>query len=164
VSTWPIPLLGTNDLDFAVVNYDFTGLTAGDFGPLLGLEGTIDFTLQEFLLSVVDQGKLITSMDGDLDDLGAILNEVGNDDFESVLAELPGIATAGDSMLNDFTSLFPDTPPDGGGGGGGGSGGGGGGGNGGGGGGGGGGSTNGGDGGGGGECGPERFTGCAPET
>jgi hypothetical protein len=43
-------------------------------------------------------------MADDLDDLYTILDEVANDDVESVLADLAGIAAAGDSMLGDATT------------------------------------------------------------
>ncbi len=46
--TWPILPLGANDLTFGVVNYDFTGLTAGELADLPNLEAAIDATLADF--------------------------------------------------------------------------------------------------------------------
>jgi len=105
VITWPILPLGANDLTFGVVNYDFTGLTAGELADLPNLEAAIDATLADFGTSVADQAVLIDSMAGDLDDLGKVLNELATDDFEQILADLAGIASTGDSLLNDFTVL-----------------------------------------------------------
>jgi hypothetical protein len=105
LSTWPIAPLGPNDLNFGVVNYDFTGLTAGELADLPNLEAAIDATLSDFGASIADQAVLIASMAGDLDDLSNVLNELASDDFEQVAADLAGIASAGDSLLNGFTLL-----------------------------------------------------------
>jgi hypothetical protein len=113
VNPWPIAPLAPKDLDFAIVNYGFTDLTAGDLGPLPPLESFLDSSLLDFAASIADQTVLIDSMAGDLDDLFSILNELGSDDFTSVLADLGTIASAGDSLLNSYIALFPDsgTPP-----------------------------------------------------
>jgi len=105
VNPWPILPLGANDLTFGVVNYDFTGLTAGELADLPNLEAAIDATLADFGTSIADQAVLIDSMAGDLDDLSKVLNELATDDFEQILADLAGIASTGDSLLNDFTVL-----------------------------------------------------------
>jgi hypothetical protein len=105
LSTWPIAPLGPKDLTFGVVNYDFTGLTAGELADLPNLEAAIDATLADFGASVADQAVLIASMAGDLDDLGKVLNELASDDLEQILADLAGIASAGDSLLSGFTAL-----------------------------------------------------------
>jgi hypothetical protein len=111
VNPWPITPLGTKDLNFSAVNYDFTGLTASELAPLPGLESAIDASLIEAAASVADQAVLIASMAGDLDDLGIVLNEMGSDDFQSVLGDLAGAASAGDSLLSGFTSLFVAPSP-----------------------------------------------------
>lgn len=105
MNPWPISPLGPNDLNFAVKNYDFTGLTASELGPLPPLEDAIDSNLADMATSIADQTTLIASMDGDLDDLGNVLNELSNDDFDQILADLAKIASAGDAMLNDFANL-----------------------------------------------------------
>ncbi len=120
MNPWPITPLGTKDLDFAVVNYDFTGLTADHLGPLPPLEGAMDSILNDITTSLADQSVLIASMDGTFDDFSKMLNEVGSDDFDTVLGSLGGSASTGDSLLNDYVTLFtPSGPPSGGGGGGG---------------------------------------------
>jgi hypothetical protein len=101
---WPIAPLSASDLDFAVVDYDFTGLTADALADLPNLEAAMDELLAEIATSIADQTILIASMADDLDDLYTILDEVANDDVESVLADLAGIAAAGDSMLGDATT------------------------------------------------------------
>jgi|SRR5579864_1228331 len=105
MNPWPISPLTPQDLDFAVVNYDFVGLTADQLGPLPPLEDFMDTTSLDLAASIADQVVLIDSMAGDLDDLTTILNELANDDFEQILADLAGIASAGDSLLSDFTTL-----------------------------------------------------------
>jgi hypothetical protein len=116
VNPWPIPPLGTKDLDFAVVNYDFTGLTAGELGSLPPLEAAMDLDLFDIAKSIADQTVLIASMDGLFDDAANIPNEVGNDDFDTVRRDLSKSASAGDSLLKDYLTLV--TPSSGGGGGG----------------------------------------------
>jgi len=111
MNPWPISPLGTQDLDFAVVNYGFTDLTGNEIGPLPPLEAAMDTELADIAASIADQTILIASMAGDLDDLFSILNEVGTDDFGQVLADLAGTASTGDSLLNDFTSIFGGPPP-----------------------------------------------------
>jgi len=106
VSTWPISPLAQSDLDFAVVNYDFTGLTARELAPLHSFDDAIDLTLADTITSVADQAVLIASMAGDLDDLGNILNELAGDDFFVILAELAALEALGDRELNDFLGLF----------------------------------------------------------
>lgn len=123
MNPWPISPIGTQDLDFAVVNYDFTGLTAGELGPLPTLEVAMDLQLLDIGTSLADQAVLIASMDGTFDDFANMLNEVGSDDFDTVLGGLSGSAATGDSLLNDYTTLV--TPSNGGSGGSGGGGGGG---------------------------------------
>jgi hypothetical protein len=106
MNAWPIALLGPKDLTFAVVNYDFTGFTADQLGPLPQLEAVMDSGALELAASIADQVVLVDSMAGDLDDLGNVLNELQSDDFAQILADLAGIAAAGDAMLNDFGSLI----------------------------------------------------------
>jgi hypothetical protein len=101
VSTWPISPLSASDLDFAVVDYGFTGLTASELADLPNLEAAMDGLLTDLATSLADQTILIASMADDLDDLYTILDELANDDIESILADLAGIAAAGDTMLND---------------------------------------------------------------
>jgi hypothetical protein len=105
MNPWPITPLGPKDLTFAVVNYDFTGLTADQLGPLPQLEAVMDSGALDLAASIADQVVLVDSMASDLDDLGNVLNELQSDDFEQILADLAGIAAAGDGMLNNFTSL-----------------------------------------------------------
>ncbi len=105
MNPWPISPLGTKDLTFGVVNYDFTGLTANELAPLQSLEGAMDTNLADIGTSIADQAVLIDSMAGDLDDLGNVLNELQTDDFEQILADLAGLAAAGDGMLKDFSDL-----------------------------------------------------------
>jgi hypothetical protein len=105
VNPWPISPLAQSDLDFAIVNYDFTGLTADKLGPTDGLLAAMDTTIPDFGQSIADQILLIASMDSDLDDLPIILTEMNIDDSAQVLSDLAGIAAAGDSLLNNFTGL-----------------------------------------------------------
>jgi hypothetical protein len=102
---WPIAPLGPKDLTFAVKNYDFVGLTASELGPADPLLPAIDASLAEFGASVADQTLLIASMANDLTDLYAILGELATDDFQQILADLAGIAAAGDSLLNNLAPL-----------------------------------------------------------
>jgi hypothetical protein len=106
MNPWPIAPLGTNDLDFATVNYDFTGLTAGDLSPTAGMLDAIDSAAADFSVSLADQTTLIDSMAGDLDDLGKVVDEMAGDDFEQIAADLAGIASTGDSLLSSFAGLF----------------------------------------------------------
>jgi hypothetical protein len=106
MNPWPISPLGTKDLDFAVVNYDFTGLTAGELQPLPALEDLIDATLLDAALSVTDQTGLFDSVESDFSDLSSIADEMGGDDFAATVTELTPAATAGDAALADFTSLI----------------------------------------------------------
>ena len=107
MNPWPIAPLAPTDLDFAVVNYDFSGLTASE----LGNTGINDILLglleNEFSISLSAQTRLIASMAGDLDDLGNILSELGTGDFDQVLAELAALAAIGDGFLLDFERVFP---------------------------------------------------------
>jgi hypothetical protein len=106
MNPWPIAPLAESDLDFAVVNYDFTTLTATELGPADPLLAAIDSSLTEFGTSLADQTVLIDSMAGDLDDLGKVLDELATDDFEQIAADLAGIASTGDGILNDLTKLL----------------------------------------------------------
>ncbi len=106
MSAWPITPLGANDLDFAVVNYDFTGLTASELTPLQNFDDGFDLTLADTITSVADQTILIASMAGDVDDLGTILDELASDDFSQILAELAALEALAGRELNDFLSLF----------------------------------------------------------
>ena len=105
MNPWPISPLSPKDLAFTAVNYDFTGLTANELGPLPQLEAAMDANLADIGTSIADQTVLVASMAGDLDDLSNVLNELANDDFDQILADLAGIASAGDGLLNDFTTL-----------------------------------------------------------
>jgi len=98
--------LTAKDLTFTVVNYDFTGLTADELGPLPNLEAALDASLIEASASVADQAVLIATMASDLDDLGNVLNELNTDDFEQVAGQIAGAAATADALLNDFGSLI----------------------------------------------------------
>lgn len=106
MNPWPIAPLGPKDLSFTAVNYDFTGLTADELSDLPSLERWTDFLLNEMGTNLMDQVTLIGSMASDLDDLGNVLNELQTDDFGQILADLAGIAAAGDAMLKDFGDLI----------------------------------------------------------
>lgn len=106
MNPWPIAPLAVSDLDFAIVDYDFSGLNASSLGDLPGLETAIDNALSDFGQSIVDQTTLITSMDGDLDDLGNILTELANDDADQIIADLAALASTGDGLLDDLTALI----------------------------------------------------------
>lgn len=105
MNPWPIAPLGPKDLDFAIVNYDFTGLAADNLGPLPPLETAMDTILSDFAASIADQGVLIASMDGLFDDFANVLSELANDNFEQVAAAFDGIQAAGDGLLNDYVAL-----------------------------------------------------------
>lgn len=98
MNPWPIAPLGIRDLNFQPVNYDFTTLTASDLGDTPNMLADIDQTMNEFITSIVDQSNLIASMENDLDDLGAILSEIDVDNFESIAADLAGIAGSLDTL------------------------------------------------------------------
>lgn len=104
MSTWPIAPLSASDLDFAVVDYGFTGLAADALADLPNLESAIDSLLADFATSLADQTVLIDSMADDLDDLSTILDEIASDDTEAMLAILAGVAATGDGMLGDATT------------------------------------------------------------
>jgi hypothetical protein len=106
MNPWPIAPLGTKDLNFGVVNYDFTGLTGGELTDLPILEAAIDFSLGEAAASVADQAVLIASMAGDLDDLSTVLYEITANDIGPFLAYLDQNAAAGDPMLGDLATLI----------------------------------------------------------
>jgi hypothetical protein len=105
LTPWPIAPLGTKDLSFGVVNYDFTGLTAGELAELPNIEAAIDASLLDAAASVADQAVLIASMAGDLDDLGTVLYEITANDIGPFLAWLDQNAAAGDGLLADFALL-----------------------------------------------------------
>jgi hypothetical protein len=119
MNPWPITPLGTQDLDFAVVNYGFEGIAATALKDTPNLETAIDTDLTDFGVSISTQTPLLASLGDDLLDLPTVLTELDDGTVESNLADLGNAATAGDSLLNDFTSLF-DTSGGGGSGGGGG--------------------------------------------
>jgi hypothetical protein len=106
VNAGPIAPLTAKDLTFAVKNYDFTGLTADQLSPLPQLEAVMDSNALDLAASIADQAVLIASMASDIADLGQVLNEVSFVDFSPIYADLAGIASAGDGMLNDFGSLI----------------------------------------------------------
>ena len=106
MNPWPIAPLSTRRQQFAVIDYFFRDLTASELGPLPPLEDFLDTTLVDAAASLADQTVLIASMDGDLNDLGNILNELATDDFDQILADLAAIASAGDTLLNDFSGLI----------------------------------------------------------
>lgn len=121
MNPWPIAPLTPTDLNFAVVNYDFTSFVGNEQAELPGLEGAIDLTILDFAGSIADQTPLITSLFDGLDDLGAISGEIDNtDNVGSTLSDLSNTASAGDATLNDYNGFFTAPPPAGGGGGGGG--------------------------------------------
>jgi hypothetical protein len=106
MNAWPIAPLSTNDLNFAVVNYDFSGLTASELGDTGISLINLDILANEFAISLSDQGRLIASMAGDLDDLGNILGELAVDDSDQVIADLAALAAVGDGLLGDFANFF----------------------------------------------------------
>jgi len=107
MNPWPIAPLAPTDLNFAVVNYDFSGLTASELADTGISLINLDILANEFSISLSDQARLIASMAGDLDDLGNILSELGTGDFDQVLAELAALAAIGDGFLLDFERVFP---------------------------------------------------------
>lgn len=101
---WPITPITSKDLDFAVVNYDFTTFVDNEQSELPSLEGAIDLTLLDYAASVADQTVLIASLFDGLDDLGLIPGEIdSSDDVGSTLGELANSAAAGDAALGDYT-------------------------------------------------------------
>ena len=111
MNPWPIYPLTSADLDFAVVSYDFSGLTANALADEPGLEAAIDLTLADVATSIADQTSLIAIMFDGLDDLDSIIGEIDGSPLDGVLGELANAATAGDSDLNDFTQQFTDSTP-----------------------------------------------------
>jgi len=107
MNPWPIAPIGTKDLEFAVVNYDFSGLTASELADTGISLINLDILANEFSISLSDQARLIASMAGDLDDLGNILSELGTGDFDQVLSELAALAAIGDGLLLEFERVFP---------------------------------------------------------
>jgi len=116
----PLPPITANDLDFVPVNYDFATFTANAEAELPSLEGAIDLTLGDFIISVADQTTLIASLFDGLDDLGNIPGEIDGMEFDQTAAELSQAATDGDTLLSGFTSLITGASGSGGSGGGGG--------------------------------------------
>lgn len=117
---WPIAPLAHQQLSFALVDYNFAGLTADSLSEEPGLENAIDLTLADFAASIADQTGLIAVMFDGLDDLGTIMNEVDNSPLDGVLSELANTASAGDAILNDYQGMLTGTSGGGGTGGGGG--------------------------------------------
>jgi hypothetical protein len=108
---WPIAVLGPNDLDFAVVNYDFTGLTAGELGPLPPLETAMDTALFDISTSITDQTGFFDTLETDLLDAASIPGEIDNFDFNQTASDLAKAATAGDQLFSDYSSLVGSTAP-----------------------------------------------------
>jgi|SRR5579863_1087015 len=106
MNPWPIAPITDKDLNFAVVNYDFIDLTAGELADLPNIEANLDTVIFDFATSITGQLALSPSLDGDLNDLAAILTEVEQADFSSIIVDLAGIAAAGDGMLTDFANLI----------------------------------------------------------
>lgn len=114
---WPIAPLTDKDLNFAVVNYDFTSFTADAEAELPSLLDSIDLTILDFATSIADQGPLIIDIFSGLDDLANIPGEIdASDNFGPTLSDLASSAAAGDASLNDFNAFFVPPPPSGGGG------------------------------------------------
>lgn len=103
MNSWPIPLLTPKDLDFAVVNYNFTSFTADFESELPTIEGFIDTTLLDFAASIAEQIPLIASLFDGLDDLASIPGEIdASDNIASTLSDLANTAAAADATLGDF--------------------------------------------------------------
>lgn len=111
MNPWPIAPLETKDLDFAVVNYDFTGLTAGELADLPNLESAIDLSLGDFALSLADQTVLVPSLFDGLNDLGNIPGEIDGFEFDLTAGELSKASTDGDTLLDNYTSLVGGSSP-----------------------------------------------------
>jgi hypothetical protein len=106
VNPWPIKPLTPADLGFDVDNYDFSGFTGDQLSSTPSLEGFLDNTLLDSLADLNDQTILIASMASQLDDVYTVLDELGNDDLESLFGDLTSAASAGDSLLADYGSSF----------------------------------------------------------
>jgi hypothetical protein len=106
-NAWPIAPITAKDLDFAVKNYDFTGLTASELGPGDNLLSDIDVLLTEFAASIAAQVALSSSLDDDLLVLDSILAAMNADDFESLLGDLASAAAAGDVLAAAGDSPLP---------------------------------------------------------
>jgi hypothetical protein len=120
MNPWPISPIAQKDLDFSVVNYDFTTFTAGQLAELPGLENAIDLTILDLAASVADQTVLIGTLFDGLDDLATMTGEIDNSPLDGVLGELANTATASDAILSDYQGMLTGTSSGGGGGGGGG--------------------------------------------
>lgn len=121
MNPWPISPLTQKDLDFAVVGYGFSDLTANALADEPGLEAAMDTSLLDFGTSIADQTALIITLFDGLDDLGLISGEIDGSPLDGVLGNLANAASAGDAMLNDYQGQIggPSSPPAGGGSGGG---------------------------------------------
>lgn len=115
MNPWPISPLGANDLNFAVVNYDFSSLTADSLSEGPGIENAIDLSLADFSTSIADQTSEIAVMFDGLDDLLNIVGEIDASPLDGVLGELANTASAGDATLGDFQGQLTGNPGGGGG-------------------------------------------------
>jgi hypothetical protein len=105
VNPWPIAPLTPADLDFAPVNYDFTGFTASELGGTDAILAAIDADLADAMASVADQQTLGAAMDGDLADMMEVLREIDVTQFESIFAEIWAAADATDSGFDKLATL-----------------------------------------------------------
>lgn len=92
----PIALLTPADLDFAVVNYDFTSLTASELQDLPNPEAAIDELLAEFAADLAAQQAESAAMDADIAAMQAVIDEMEVEDFFSILVD---IGAASDAMF-----------------------------------------------------------------
>lgn len=102
----PLLPIGPDDLKFVPVATDLNGLAADSLSDLPNLLAAMDADLAAVAENITAQIALSPLMDGDLNDLAAILGEIEQADFSSILVDLAGIAAAGDGMLTDFSNLI----------------------------------------------------------
>lgn len=105
---WPIAPIAQSDLDFAVVNYDFATFTDNEQSELPSLEGALDISLLDYAASIADQTTEIASLFDGIDDVFAVLDEIGNDDLESIFTPLANASGQGDAVLATYNSLIGD--------------------------------------------------------
>lgn len=117
MNPWPIAPITNKDLDFAVINYDFTTFTANEQSELPSLEGALDLTLLDYAGSIAEQTALIADLFTGLDDVFTVLDEIGGDDLESIFPSLANAGAQGDAILTQYNGLIGDNSGGGGGGG-----------------------------------------------
>ena len=105
----PIAPLTKADLEFAVVNYDFTSLTASELQDLPNLEASIDELLAEFAADLAAQQAESAAMDADIAAMQGVIDEMEAEDFLSILGDLGGASDAMFAAIDFIDGAFNES-------------------------------------------------------